>query len=252
MRQKVGNGKTRPRSRHRAYARCERTQPWGRGVVTELTGRLETDSNHVSMKVSVTERAYVKLVLHSLKHPTRDVFGVLVGRTVGVGDLEVTDVLPMLHSTISVTPSVEIALEQFGLHAELSVGQHLVGVYAANERLGDLQLGHNQAKVADVVKGNAPGKNAVVFVVDSEKINQALELNGGPHVLQMLIKDGESTKWDLVGSQSGHIALAGGATATLAKMATDDAIKKVTDFDDHLDDPGLDWRNGWVEDAMGK
>ena len=49
------------------------------------------------MKVSLSERAYVKLALHAAKHPTCDALGALVGRVKGE-DVEVTDALPMTHT----------------------------------------------------------------------------------------------------------------------------------------------------------
>ena len=92
------------------------------------------------MKVSLSERAYVKLALHAAKHPTRDALGALVGRVRGE-DVEVTDALPMTHTPLSVTPTVEIALEQFAHHAALDGDQTLVGAYLANERAGDVGFG---------------------------------------------------------------------------------------------------------------
>ena len=87
------------------------------------------------MKVSLSERAYVKLALHAAKHPTCDALGALVGRVKGE-DVEVTDALPMTHTPLSVTPTVEIALEQFAHHAALDGDQALVGAYLANARAG--------------------------------------------------------------------------------------------------------------------
>tara|TARA_B110000977_G_scaffold162566_1_gene208107 strand:- start:16831 stop:17460 length:630 start_codon:yes stop_codon:yes gene_type:complete len=207
------------------------------------------------MKVSVTEKAYVKLVLHALKHPTRDVFGCLVGREGSNGDLQVTDALPMVHSTLAVTPTVEIALEQFSIHAELTGGLFLIGVYVANERLGDVGVGQNVQRVADTVKANAPNRNACVFVVDAEKLKEALDGNGGgPNgVLQMYRKEGEGVMWERTGGQSGSIAVDGNASETLKKTASNsENVKKLVDFDDHLDDPGLDWRNHGLDAVVEK
>ena len=92
------------------------------------------------MKVSLSERAYVKLALHAAKHPTCDALGALVGRVKGE-DVEVTDALPMTHTPLSVTPTVEIALEQFAHHAALDGDQALVGAYLANARAGDVGFG---------------------------------------------------------------------------------------------------------------
>ena len=110
------------------------------------------------MKVSLSERAYVKLALHAAKHPTCDALGALVGRVKGE-DVEVTDALPMTHTPLSVTPTVEIALEQFAHHAALDGDQALVGAYLANARAGDVGFGTHASAVADA-RGGAQWKRA--------------------------------------------------------------------------------------------
>ena len=72
------------------------------------------------MKYTLSDRAYCKLILHALKHPLRSVCGALVGKANG-DVVEVIDAIPYLHSTVSVAPNAEIALEQSSASAPLPV-----------------------------------------------------------------------------------------------------------------------------------
>jgi hypothetical protein len=66
---------------------------------------------------------------------------VLVGCVINDNAVEVTDAIPMLHSSLDVTPNVEIAMEQAAAHASLTNDQTLVGYYHANELHADSTLG---------------------------------------------------------------------------------------------------------------
>ena len=212
------------------------------------------------MKVSLSERAYVKLALHAAKHPTRDALGALVGRVKGE-DLEVTDALPMTHTPLSVTPTVEIALEQFAHHAALDGDQNLVGAYLANERAGNVGLGPNARSVADVIRNAAPNKNAVALVVDAAALYDALDganENETPHQnhnhgLILMRRMGDGSTWETVGGSSGTVVVEPRATKSAkALFASPDATRSLVDFDDHLDDPARDWRNPGVDGMLAK
>ena len=91
--------------------------------------------------------------------------------------------------------------------------------------------------------------------MDAEKLKEALDGNGGgPNgVLQMYRKEGEGVMWERTGGQSGSIAVDGNASETLKKTASNsENVKKLVDFDDHLDDPGLDWRNHGLDAVVEK
>lgn len=206
------------------------------------------------MKVSLSERAYVKLALHAAKHPTRDALGALVGRVRGE-DVEVTDALPMTHTPLSVTPTVEIALEQFAHHAALDGDQTLVGAYLANERAGDVGFGTNPSAVADAIKDAAPARDAVALVVDAAKLYDALDHpdTAGTHGLILMRKTGTASKWETVGGQAGTLVVASAATASASRLFKhQDATKTIVDFDDHLDDPARDWRNPGLDGMLAE
>lgn len=64
------------------------------------------------LKYEIGQNAYIKLVLHALKHKTSAVNGILVGRLIKEEVIEITDAIPLSHSHIGLLPTLEIALIQ--------------------------------------------------------------------------------------------------------------------------------------------
>lgn len=61
----------------------------------------------------IGQNAYIKIVLHALKHKSSAVNGVLVGRyDAGKGIVQISDAVPLFHSNTGLLPSLEIALMQ--------------------------------------------------------------------------------------------------------------------------------------------
>ena len=194
-----------------------------------------------TMKYTLSDRAYCKLILHALKHPLRSVCGALVGKANG-DVVEVIDAIPYLHSTVNVAPNAEIALEQSAAYAATS-GNTLVGYYHANERMDDDRLGKHATRIADCVErsGGAPGGSACALLVDASALAEATERGTGRAAVRLLVKRGNG--WERASDQ-GDLRIGGGANAKLAALAKDGKEKNVSDFDDHFDDMAThDWRN---------
>lgn len=69
----------------------------------------------------IGQTAYVKIVLHALKHPNNSVSGVLVGKVTGSSTSEnsetgfrvdVIDAVPLFHGQHGLLPSLELSLSQ--------------------------------------------------------------------------------------------------------------------------------------------
>lgn len=62
-------------------------------------------------RYEIHQNAYIKLVLHALKHRTSAVNAILLGRSAGAGaTVEIVDSVPLFHSQIGLLPPLEIAL----------------------------------------------------------------------------------------------------------------------------------------------
>lgn len=62
-------------------------------------------------KYEISQNAYMKLLLHALKHNSASVNGVLVGRVNPKNDvIQFVDAVPLFHSNLALLPPLEIAL----------------------------------------------------------------------------------------------------------------------------------------------
>lgn len=63
----------------------------------------------VNTAVTIDNKAYSKIILHCVKHPVNDCYGVLLGKTSEEG-FTVTDAIPLFHDRIF-APQLEVALK---------------------------------------------------------------------------------------------------------------------------------------------
>ncbi|KAF5180253.1 ER membrane protein complex subunit 8/9-like protein [Thalictrum thalictroides] len=64
------------------------------------------------LKYQIGQNAYIKSVLHAIKHKTSAVNGILLGRLLKDEVIEISDAIPLSHSQIGLLPTLEIALIQ--------------------------------------------------------------------------------------------------------------------------------------------
>ncbi|XP_045786565.1 ER membrane protein complex subunit 8/9 homolog isoform X2 [Trifolium pratense] len=118
------------------------------------------------LKYEVSQNAYIKLVLHSLKHPTSAVNGVLIGR-ISNDTVEITDAVPLFHSQIPLLPQLEISLilieEYFS-----AKGLNIVGYFHANERSDEFELGGVAKNIGDHISRYFP--QAAILLLDNKKL----------------------------------------------------------------------------------
>ena len=62
-------------------------------------------------RYEIAQNAYMKIVLHALKHKSSAVNAVLLGRVSPTNDVvEITDSVPLFHSHLGLLPQLEISL----------------------------------------------------------------------------------------------------------------------------------------------
>ncbi|KAM7504321.1 hypothetical protein LguiB_003225 [Lonicera macranthoides] len=191
----------------------------------------------------IDQNAYIKLVLHALKHKTSAVNGLLLGRLSSGSDLvvEITDSVPLFHSQIGLLPPLEIALimiEEFYSAQGLSI----VGYFHANERFDDVELGSVAKNIGDHIYRYLP--QAALLLLDNKKLQAVSSGKDMTPVMQLYTRDASRT-WKLAGSD-GNSRLTikePSANVVLLDYISSEKWKEITDFDDHLDDISKDWLN---------
>eukprot|EP01018_Ginkgo_biloba_P012289 Gb_00682 [translate_table: standard] len=203
-------------------------------------------------KYEISQTAYVKIVLHAIKHKTSAVNGVLVGRLKGslsteehIDGLEIIDAIPLSHGHLGLLPTLEIAIIQVEEYfASQGDGLSVVGYYHANERYDDLELNPLAKKIGDHITRYCP--QAALLLVDN-KLLEALPKGGSKKPVVQLYTRDASKGWRQAGSNgnlAGQLALKEPAANTvLWDYITEGRDQRVVDFDEHLDDISKDWLN---------
>lgn len=194
-------------------------------------------------KYVLGQNAYLKLVLHALKHKASPVNGVLVGRCDGdSGVVEISDAVPLFHSNqIGLLPSLEIALMQIEEYYG-SQGLSLVGYFHANERFDDYELSNVAKNIGDQIYRYFP--QAAILLLDNRRLEALPKAKDRNPVMQLYTKDA-SKGWKPVGSEgsTGLGIREPTANVVLLDYIASQKWEKIVDFDDHLDDVSKDWLN---------
>ncbi|KAF3453284.1 hypothetical protein FNV43_RR03724 [Rhamnella rubrinervis] len=194
------------------------------------------------LRYEISQTAYIKLVLHSIKHKTSAVNGVLLGRVSSKNDVvEVTDSVPLFHSHIGLLPQLEISLiliEEY----YAAKGLNIVGYFHANERFDDYELGSVAKNIGDHIYRYFP--QAAILLLDNKKLDALQKSKDRSPVMQLYSKDA-SKNWKLVGSDGSYqlTMKEPSANVVLLDYISNEKWQGVVDFDDHLDDISKDWMN---------
>ncbi|OVA04500.1 Uncharacterized protein family UPF0172 [Macleaya cordata] len=194
------------------------------------------------IKYEIGQNAYIKLVLHALKHKTSAVNGILLGRVVKDEVVEISESVPLSHSQIGLLPALEIALIQIEDHYG-SQGLNVVGYYHANERYNDFELGNVAKKIGDHIYRYFP--QAVVLLLDNKKLEALPKGKDLSPVVQQLYTRDASKSWRQAGSDGGGrlTIKEPSSNIVLLDYISSEKWQEVVDFDDHLDDISKDWLN---------
>eukprot|EP00899_Mesostigma_viride_P002418 jgi/Mesvir1/12177/Mv00420-RA.1 len=207
------------------------------------------------------EKAFIKLLLHALKYPSKDVNGVLLGTASQNGQassdegpqtsITVVDAVPLFHGDLALAPMLEMALmqvDEFCSTQAKTPGLQIIGYYHANQRADDYELGGTATKIADRIAANANVDCAVL--VNNRNLHLVSEVpadsqNRDVDMLMVFSKSGD--KWVAIHPPSDkslrRVTVAPKAGDLLRSYHSQGRQRALWDFDDHLDDVKRDWRN---------
>ncbi|KAK3930792.1 ER membrane protein complex subunit 8/9-like protein [Frankliniella fusca] len=188
-------------------------------------------------EVSLSARAYCKMILHAAKYPHCAVNGLLLGRINKERDeLVVMDAVPLFHICLQVSPMAEIALtqvDQVAANSDLTIA----GYYVANENISDVSVDRAANRIADKIAENFPP--ACFIVLDNQHLTLSMET---PGITLSQFNDG---KW-----RPKDVKLSNDVLDTTAALLEQRAFKMLVDFDNHLDDVSQDWKNKELNQAI--
>ncbi|XP_067002432.1 ER membrane protein complex subunit 8/9 homolog [Anabrus simplex] len=188
--------------------------------------------------IRISARAYSKIMLHAAKYPHCAINGVLLAEDIKSKDdkkgkrLYIVDAIPLFHLCLQVSPMVEIALTQID-HMASKNGLVIAGYYLGNENIRDLSYEKAGHRIADKIAENF--SNACLIVVD----NQRLSLNMDN--IALCLSQYSEGKWKPKDRSS--YCVEGNSLDTTATLLQQRVQDELVDFDNHLDDISLDWKN---------
>ncbi|CAB4281858.1 unnamed protein product [Prunus armeniaca] len=186
------------------------------------------------LRYEIAQNAYIKLVMHALKHKSSAVNAVLLGRVSSQNDaVEITDSVPLFHSQIGLLPQLEISLILIEEHYAAK-GVSIVGYFHANERFDDHELGGIAKNIGDHIYRYLP--QAAILLLDNRKLEALTRTKDRSPVMQLYTKDA-SRIWKLIGSDGNQLTIKEpSANVVLLDYISTEKWQDVVDFDDHLDD----------------
>ncbi|XP_011038845.1 PREDICTED: ER membrane protein complex subunit 8/9 homolog [Populus euphratica] len=192
------------------------------------------------LRYEISQNAYIKLVLHSLKHKTSAVNGVFVGSSCD-DVVQIIDSVPLFHNHLGLLPPLEISLIMIEEYYSAR-GLGIVGYFHANERSDDVELGNVAKNIGDHIYRYFP--QAAILLLDNKKLEALPKGKDWLPVMQLYTRDA-SKNWKLAGSDGGCqlTTKEPAANAVLLDYISSKKWEDVVDFDDHLDDITKDWLN---------
>ncbi|XP_068650859.1 ER membrane protein complex subunit 8/9 homolog [Aristolochia californica] len=192
-------------------------------------------------KYEILQSAYIKLVLHALKHKASSVNSILVGRLLNGNLIEISDAIPLSHTQIPLLPTLEIALLQVEEYFK-SEGLSVVGYCHANERYDDSELGNVPKKIGDQIFRYFP--QAAILLLDNKKLEALQKGNDRSPVVQLYTRDASKSWRQTEPDSSSQLTLKEpSANVVLLDYISTEKWQEIVDFDDHLDDISKDWLN---------
>ncbi|XP_046659509.1 ER membrane protein complex subunit 8 [Homalodisca vitripennis] len=196
-------------------------------------------------EIKFTSRAYCKMILHAAKYPHCAVNGILLSECSKSKDskkpsnIVYVDAVPLFHLCLHVSPMAEIALTQID-HWASTEGLVISGYYVANESIRDTSIEKPANRIADKIAEH--NSSACLVVIDNRLLSLTMEEPA------LIVSQFADVKWKTLEKSSWSVPES--CLDTAATLLERRWQENVIDFDNHLDDITLDWRNKSANSAI--
>lgn len=189
----------------------------------------------MSVKVSLSSKAYYKIMLHCIKHISNDCYGVLVG-AFNEGEYKVDDAVPLSHDKIY-TPLFDVAMASIEKNCEGKV----IGFYEnsmLNQMKSDPIISKQGKFLCEILKAKSNIRGALIEISSKDNSKNGI-IDDIIFVRQFVYND---KGFDVAGEFNESEE----QFQQLKKYLQDNRQNEIVDFDDHLLNANLDWRNLFV------
>ncbi|KAK9736219.1 Uncharacterized protein family (UPF0172) [Popillia japonica] len=193
--------------------------------------------------ITFNAQAYCKIILHSVKYAHCSVNGVLLAKPVSKSkDIEFVDAIPLFHMSLNLTPMAEIALTEIDQYASQN-GLIIAGYYMAHENFRECSFEKAYHRISEKIADNFG--SACLVVVDNRRLSLTID-NIALRVAQF--SDGKYKTVD-----TSKVSLYPTHTLEIcSSLISSRSYVDLVDFDNHLDDIVLDWKNELVNKEIEK
>jgi hypothetical protein len=221
----------------------------GSSFFSVIVSMQSSSSPHGQQEYVLSDKAYWSILLHSAKFPHDSLFGVLLGKLFGGSgrtdedddekaterSIVIVKAIPMMHSSIELSPMVEISLQMADMMAKEEEDLIVCGAYFANSRLEDTRIPRFGIHILDCIRSSFP--SCIGLVLD----NTTFDATGEVYLRPM--------QWKKEWVEVDALSLESERALVVARewMKKQEIILSLStsfiDFEEHVADGRLDFRN---------
>ncbi|CAD5115151.1 DgyrCDS4155 [Dimorphilus gyrociliatus] len=199
--------------------------------------------------LTFTIQAYFKMVLHAAKYPHSLINGVLIADKGNTKQRKIVDCVPLFHIHPQLSPMLEVALTQIEGYCKRH-NYTMYGYYQANELASNPTLNPLATKIASKIRENNENEGILVMLnysaiepIDFDK-NEMIDVYTCSNGQDWKKKNENRSGW--IEKEKDKVKL-----STIFNSLIDlNATKWLIDFDNHLDNCELNWKNTIINDNL--
>ena len=192
----------------------------------------------MEVSIDLNSKAYYKIMLHCLKHLTSDCYGFLLGKK-EKNKYIVTDAIPLTHDKIF-SPSFKIAVSMI---KQFLPQEKIIGFYEnlmVNQMKEEGALSNESSYICEIIKKNCK-LNPIFFQIYSKDSGQNDKgfLTDNIFFKQFVLNEDNFSFVDNKKESDEEFK-------AMKNYCLNNRQLEIIDFDEHLENPDLDWRNDFI------
>ena len=192
----------------------------------------------MEISIDLNSKAYYKIMLHCLKHLTSDCYGFLLGKK-EKNKYIVTDAIPLTHDKIF-SPSFKIAVSMI---KQFLPQEKIIGFYEnlmVNQMKEEGALSNESSYICEIIKKNCK-LNPIFFQIYSKDSGQNDKgfLTDNIFFKQFVLNEDNFSFVDNKKESDEEFK-------AMKNYCLNNRQLEIIDFDEHLENPDLDWRNDFI------
>ena len=193
----------------------------------------------MEVKIDLNSKAYYKIILHCLKHLTSDCYGFLLGKK-EQNKYIITNAIPLTHDKIF-GPSFKIAVSMI---KKFFQNDKIIGFYEnliANQMKEEGALSNESSYICNIIKKNNK-INPLFFQIYSKDSGKKGDYFLEDEIMfkQFILNEEDFSFVDNKIESEEEFE-------KIKELCSNNRQLDIIDFDDHLENPNLDWRNTFLD-----